>query len=214
MFTSSVTNFTFSRPIFPHSEVVRKTKQITKEMTMMVMRWFKENVWAAAAITLIRIYVGYQWLEAGWHKLTGGFDASGFLKGAITKPVADHGTNAVVFPTYTGFLDNFALPIVKLINVVIPVGEFLIGLGLIVGGFTLTAAFFGMMLNFMFLLAGTVSTNPWLLLLGVIVFTAGTNAGRFGLDAYLLPLLGKGWAKLTGKIGKPGGGVKAKVIPH
>jgi thiosulfate dehydrogenase [quinone] large subunit len=181
-------------------------------MTTMVMRFFKENVWAAAVITLIRIYVGYQWLEAGWHKLTGGFDAGGFLNGAIAKPVADHATKAVMFPNYTAFLHNFALPNVKLINLLVPVGEFFIGVGLIVGGLTLTAAFFGMMLNFMFLFSGTVSTNPWLLMLGVIVFVSGANAGRFGLDAYLLPMLRKGWVRLTAKIGKLKGNVK--VIPH
>jgi thiosulfate dehydrogenase [quinone] large subunit len=184
-------------------------------MTIMVMRWFKENVWAAAAITLLRIYVGWQWVDAGWHKLTGGFDAGGFLKGAVGKPVADHATHAVIFPNYTYFLEHFALPNVKLINFVIPLGEFLIGVGLILGGLTLTAAFFGMILNFMFLMAGTLSTNPWLLMLGVIVFVAGANAGRFGIDAYLLPLLDRRWAKLAGKAGKGRhGGLKGTILPH
>ncbi|GKU76593.1 DoxX family protein [Paenibacillus sp. L3-i20] len=168
----------------------------------MVMKWFRENVWVAVAITLLRIYVGWDWMVHGWEKLTGGFDATGFLKYAIGKPVADKATQEALFPTYNYFLENFALPNVKLINFLIPLGEFLIGVGLIVGGLTLTATFFGMMLNFMFLFAGTVSTNPWLLLLLVIIFTAGTNAGRFGLDAYLTPLLRKGWAKTTEKYGK------------
>ncbi|WP_284646324.1 hypothetical protein [Paenibacillus silviterrae] len=44
---------------------------------------------------------------------------------------------------------------------------------------------------FMFMFAGTVSTNPWLILIGGIVFMAGTNAGRFGLDYYLMPMLRK-----------------------
>ncbi|MCD9025532.1 DoxX family membrane protein [Cohnella silvisoli] len=182
----------------------------------MVMRWFKENVWAAVAVTLLRIYVGWQWIDAGWHKLTGGFDASGFLKGAVGKPVADHATKEVLFPNYTYFLNHFALPNVKLINILIPCGEFLIGLGLILGGLTLTAAFFGMLLNFMFLMAGTVSTNPWLLMLGVIVFTAGANARRFGLDAYLLPLLRKGWTKLTNRTDhtKTDNNINGKVLPH
>ncbi|MBB6671759.1 DoxX family protein [Cohnella nanjingensis] len=181
----------------------------------MVMRWFKENVWAAVAITLLRIYVGWQWIDAGWHKLTGGFNATGFLKGATTKPVTDHATQAVIFPNYTYFLEHFALPNAKLINVLIPLGEFLIGIGLIVGGLTLTAAFFGMMLNLLFLFAGTVSTNPWLLLLAFVIFTAGANAGRFGLDAYLLPWLAKGWTKLTGRETKPKtGGMNGKILPH
>lgn len=163
----------------------------------MVMKWFKTNVYAAGLITLLRIYLGWQWVEAGWHKLTGGFDASGFLTKAVQNPIADSTTGAAVFPNYTYFLEHFALPNVKLINFLVPLGEFLIGLGLIVGGLTLVAGFFGLMLNMMFLFAGTLSTNPWLLLLGFIVFTAGTNAGRFGLDHYLLPMLRKGWDKIV-----------------
>jgi len=78
----------------------------------------------------------------------------------------------------------------------IPWGEFLVGLGLILGTLTLTAAFFGLLMNFMFLFAGTVNTNPWLLLLGMLVVVAGTNAGRFGLDRYVLPLIHKGTDRL------------------
>ncbi len=48
----------------------------------------------------------------------------------------------------------------------------------------------------MFLFTGTVSTNPWLLLLGMLVVVAGTNAGRFGLDRYVLPLIHKGTDRL------------------
>ena len=163
----------------------------------MVTKFLRENVWAAVAVTFLRIYLGWQWLDAGGHKLTGeGFNATGFLNNAIAKPVADKATGLAVYPTYTGFLEHFALPNVKLINFLIPVGEFLVGLGLIVGGLTAAAAFFGLMMNFLFLFAGTVSTNPWLTLLGVIVFIAGANAGKFGLDYYLMPLLRKGWKKL------------------
>ncbi|TVY01198.1 DoxX family protein [Cohnella terricola] len=166
----------------------------------MVVKFLRENVWAAVAMTFLRIYLGWQWIEAGWHKLSGsGFDAGGFLKNAINNPVADKTTHEAIFPTYTAFLEHFALPNVKLINFLIPLGEFLVGLGLIVGGLTAAAAFFGVMMNFLFLFAGTVSTNPWLTLLGVIVFLAGANAGKFGLDYYLLPWIRKGWAKLTGR---------------
>lgn len=180
----------------------------------MLMKGFRENVWAAVAITLLRLYVGWEWMHHGWEKLTGGFDAAGYLKNAVDKPVIDRATQEVLFPNYTYFLEHFALPNVKLINFLIPLGEFLIGVGLIVGGFTMTAAFFGMMLNFMFLFAGTVSTNPWMLFLGVIIFVAGANAGRFGLDAYLLPLLRKGWVKATGRAGKNKNGTNGKVVPH
>jgi len=180
-------------------------------MALMVFKFLRENVWAAAAFTLLRIYLGWQWLEAGWHKLTGeGFDASGFLKKAIDSPVMDKATNEAIYPTYTGFLEHFALPSVKLINFLIPVGEFLVGLGLIVGGLTAAAAFFGLMMNFLFLFAGTVSTNPWLTLLGILVLIGGANAGKFGLDYFLLPWIRIGWKKLTG--GKGGTPTDARTV--
>ncbi|RAP75801.1 DoxX family protein [Paenibacillus montanisoli] len=183
----------------------------------MVMRWFKQNVWAAVLVTLARIYIGWQWLDAGWHKMTGGFDATGFLKGAVEKPVIDRATQEAVYPNFVNFLDHFAIPNVKLINFLIPLGEFLIGVGLIVGGLTLAATFFGMMLNFMFLFAGTVSTNPWLLLIAMIVFTAGANAGKFGLDYYLIPLIRKGWKRLMAamrKEGKTHANIDGRTLPR
>lgn len=168
-----------------------------------MMKFLRENVFAAGLILLLRLYIGWEWMTAGWHKLTGGFDAAGFLKNAVANPVADKATGAAVYPVFTAFLDRFALPNVKLINFLIPLGEFLVGLGLILGGLTVAAAFFGLMMNFMFLFAGTVSTNPWLVLIGFIIFAAGANAGKFGIDYYLLPLLRKTFGK-AGRGGKTG----------
>src|SRR2546428_7601874 len=111
---------------------------------MTMMKWFRENVYVAGLILVLILYLGWQWLTAGWHKLTGGFDATGFMKGAIAKPIADKATNELIYPTYTGFLEHFALPHIKLFNLLIPIGEFCVGLGLILGALTLTAAFFGM----------------------------------------------------------------------
>lgn len=156
-----------------------------------MVNWLRTNKWAAGLLLVVRVYIGWTWLTAGWHKLTGGFDAGGFLKGALAKPIMDKATNELVYPTFTAFLENFALPNVKWINIMIPLGEFLVGLGLILGALTTAAAFFGLLMNFMFLFAGTVSTNPWMVLIGGIVFLAGANAGRFGVDFYLLPMLRK-----------------------
>ncbi|WP_284642468.1 DoxX family membrane protein [Paenibacillus silviterrae] len=157
----------------------------------MMAKWLRENKYAAGLLLFVRLYLGYQWLTAGWHKLTGGFDAGGFLKNAVAKPIVDKATGDLVYPTFTAFVDRFALPNVKIINFLIPLGEFLVGLGLVLGGLTAAAAFFGLLMNFMFMFAGTVSTNPWLVLIGGIVILAGANAGRFGLDYYLLPALRK-----------------------
>jgi thiosulfate dehydrogenase [quinone] large subunit len=155
-----------------------------------MMKFLRENVYAAGLMLALRLYVGWLWLEAGIHKF-GSFDASGFLNNAVANPVLDKATGEAVYPTYVAFLEHFALPNVDLINFLIPVGETLVGLGLILGCLTTAAAFFGLMMNYMFLFSGTVSTNPWMILLGTILFIAGANAGRFGVDRYLLPYLRK-----------------------
>jgi thiosulfate dehydrogenase [quinone] large subunit len=154
----------------------------------MVIKWLSENKYAAGLMLLLRVYLGWQWLSAGWHKL-GSFDASGFLNAAIKNPVADKATNELIYPTFTAFVEHVALPNIKIINFLIPIGEVLVGLGLILGVVTTTAAFFGLLMNFMFMFAGTISTNPWLVLIGVIVVMAGANAGKFGGDYFVLPYL-------------------------
>ncbi|MFD0590739.1 DoxX family membrane protein [Paenibacillus sp. GCM10027627] len=156
-----------------------------------MMNVWRNNRIVAGLITIIRIVLGYEWMTAGWNKLTGdkAFDAGGYLGNAVANPVMDKATGEALYPTYNAFIEHVALPNVKLINFIIPIGELLVGIGLILGALTVTAAFFGLMMNFMFMFAGTVSTNPWLILLGVLVLIAGTNAGYFGGDRFLLPWL-------------------------
>lgn len=157
----------------------------------MMMNWLRENKYAAGLLLFIRLYLGWEWLTGGWGKLTGPkpFDATGFLNGAITKPVAKAGE--VIYPNFTAFLQDFALPNVKLFNVLVPWGEFLVGLGLLLGALTTVAMFFGLVMNFMFLYAGTVSVNPWMIMFGFIILAAGANAGKYGVDYILLPILKK-----------------------
>ena len=82
---------------------------------------------------------------------------------------------------------------------VIVFGELAVGLGLILGAFVGLAATGGLMMNLAFLLAGTTSTNPVLAVLGVLLILAWKNAGYFGLDRWLLPMLGTPWRQTTGR---------------
>ncbi|MBE4907260.1 DoxX family membrane protein [Bacillus luteolus] len=157
----------------------------------MINNFLRENRIVAGALALIRIFLGWSWMTAGWGKITGGFDAGGYLGNAVANPVLDKGTGEAIYPMYNAFIEGFALPNVGLINFLIPWGEFLVGLGLLLGCLTTAAAFFGLMMNFMFMFAGTVSTNPEMILLGVIVLAAGANAGRYGADYFVLPYLRK-----------------------
>lgn len=148
---------------------------------------------------IIRLYVGYAWLTAGWHKITdekwtganAGAAVEGFIQGALAK--AEEGKDVTGW--YASFLENVALPNAKLFSFLVAYGEVLVGLGLIVGLLTGIAAFFGSLMNVSFLFAGTLSTNPILFILATWLVLAWKVAGWYGLDRWALPLLGTPWGK-------------------
>ncbi|MBW3110538.1 DoxX family protein [Bacillus sp. MCCB 382] len=149
------------------------------------MRWW-ENQKVSVVWTMLRIWLGVQWLEAGWHKVNDGFDASGFLQGAMTKATGEH---PAVQGWYAEFLNGFALPNVELFNVLIPWGEILVGVGLVVGFMTLPALIAGAFMNLNFLLAGTVSTNPVLYTVAIILLFAGRGTYYWGADHWIMPYM-------------------------
>ncbi|MBI2863257.1 MAG: DoxX family protein [Chloroflexi bacterium] len=146
--------------------------------------------------TIVRLYLGYTWLDAAMHKVSNpawvesGLALKGFWERAIIvdpKPV-------VAFDWYRSFL-QFLLEgghyiwFAKLVAY----GELLIGVSLILGAFVGMSAFFAALMNWNFLMAGTVSTNPVLLLLAIVLILAWKTAGWWGLDRILLPGLGTPW---------------------
>jgi len=162
---------------------------------------------------IVRLYVGYQWVLAGWEKIhdpmwTGsgaGTALSGFLHGALMKA---GGAHPDVQGWYAAFLQNAVISHPAAWSVVISYGEFLVGLGLIVGLFTGIAAFFGLFMNMNYLLAGTVSVNPILFVLSIGLMLGWKVSGYLGLDRFVLPFFGTPWhagallSELRGNKGK------------
>jgi thiosulfate dehydrogenase [quinone] large subunit len=146
---------------------------------------------------IIRLYVGYEWLMAGYEKFTdpagvwvgakAGTAITGFAKGALAKTGGAHPN---VAGWYGAFLQNVVMPNAALWGYMITAGEILVGLGLILGLFTGIAAFFGGFMNANYLLAGTVSSNPMLFILATWLVLAWRVAGWWGLDRWALPLVG------------------------
>ena len=162
---------------------------------MYFTQWLRKSNWAAGILLLIRLYVGWGFLTAGWEKLTSSpaFSAIGFLQHSVSSPVLSP-SKAVEYPWFNSFLSGFAIPHVGLFNFLVPWGELLVGLGLILGTLTTAAVFFGMLMNFMYLFAGTVSSNPMDIFLGIFIIVAGYNAGKFGGDYYVIPYVRKFFA--------------------
>ncbi|MFC5649718.1 DoxX family protein [Paenibacillus solisilvae] len=153
----------------------------------MFLKFLKENVYASYVLTVLRLYVGWKWLDAGWGKTTqGNFDATGFLKGALSKAT---GENPAVQSWWAGFLKGFAIPNNDLFNILIPWGELFVGLGLIFGTFTTLAALMGAVMNFSYMFSGSISTNPQMVLVEVLILVAGFNAAKIGLDRWLIPYI-------------------------
>ena len=162
---------------------------------------------------LLRLYLGYDFLTAGIGKWQTGFDAasvSKFLKGGLALThdglLATKGAAAAAHPSVTDtwgwIISNILLPNSGIFAFVVKSGEVLIGLGLILGCFTTLAAIFGMTMNFAFLLTGTVSTNPPMVLGFLIIVTLGAASYEIGLDRFFMkklterfPRLGKGWLR-------------------
>ena len=141
---------------------------------------------------LIRIYVGWAWLTAGWEKIIdpvwvgakAGVAVSGFLAGSLAKTTGAH---PQVASWYADFIKTVALPNSAIFSYLVSYGELFVGIGLILGAFTGIAAFFGAFMNMNYLYAGTVSTNPTLLILQIFIMLAGKTAGGIGLDRFLSP---------------------------
>lgn len=153
----------------------------------MFMNFVRNNKLFAGVLAFLRIYIGYQWITAGWGKITGGgFDASGFLQGAIASAGGEH---PAVQGWWATFLEAVALPNAELFTFLVMWGEFLVGIALILGIFTNFAALMGITLNFAFLFSGTVSTNGQMILITFFLIIAGYNAGKYGLDRWVIPFM-------------------------
>jgi thiosulfate dehydrogenase [quinone] large subunit len=163
-----------------------------------IAQFLFSNTKASWIWLIVRLYIGYEWLEAGWHKFTDpawmqtGDGILGFWTRALA--VAPNGKPVITYDWYRSFIqflvDSGSHPwFAKLIVF----GELAVGLGLIVGALVGIAAFFGALMNMSFLMAGTVSTNPVLFFAGILLILAWKNAGYLGIDRYLLPALGIPW---------------------
>jgi len=119
-------------------------------------------------------------------KVKGDFDESGFIQGAIAGAGGD---NPTVQGWWAAFLETFALPNAELFNFMVAWGEVLVGIALILGIFTNFAALMGITMNFAFLFSGTVSTNAQMVLLTFFLLVAGFNAGKYGLDRWVIPFI-------------------------
>lgn len=170
-----------------------------------IAHWLFNDIRSAPFWLVLRVWLGWQWLSSGLGKAqltdfangkwlaNGGAALKGFWDKALTTP-PDAKNAAITYEWYYNFLKGLSDGgHYEWFAWIIVLGEIAVGLGLIFGCLTGIAALGGALMNFSFLLAGSSSTNPILLIAAVLIILAWRTAGWWGLDRYILPILGTPW---------------------
>lgn len=146
----------------------------------------------------VRIFLGFEWAVAGWHKLTGtgwvdgGASLLGYWQNAVKEPA--QGSTPITFDWYRSFLQLLIdINAQTWFGWLITIGELAVGIALLAGALAGIAAFFGVTMNMSYLLAGSTSVNPVMFALAIGLILGWRVAGYYGADRYLLPMLGVPW---------------------
>ncbi|MEZ4180017.1 MAG: TQO small subunit DoxD [Candidatus Doudnabacteria bacterium] len=158
--------------------------------------WVGEDTRLAPLWLILRLYLAWIWLEAGWEKLVdpkwvgsgAGQALAGFVSGAIQKASGEH---PQVLSWYAWFLEHVVLPHAAIFSYLVTFGEILVGVSLLLGILTALGLIGGLFMNFIFMFAGSSGINPLMLLMQLVVLVAWRTAGWIGLDRWVLPLIVK-----------------------
>ncbi len=175
--------------------VERKTEAVVIEEPRIAKLLFADTRFGWLWLPL-RLYLGWMWWEAGWHKFVdpkwmGNGEAllSYWQKGLKMTPKP-----AISYDWYRSFIEFLVNTEAHTwFSKVIILGELLVAIGLILGAFVGIAAFFGGLMNWSFIMAGSASTNGMLFAIATWLVLAWRNAGWIGLDRWVLPALGTPW---------------------
>lgn len=151
-------------------------------------------------IVLLRLYLGWSWLAAGWEKVWdpawkgSGPAVAGFLTAAL---------KSTHFGWYRSLVEAVFLPNTSILAALVSWAELLVGFALVLGLFVSLAALAGIAMNAAFLLAGTVSTNSTYIMIELVLLFAGAGL-VWGLDG----VIARRWARqLPGLISGRGPGL-------
>jgi len=148
---------------------------------------------------IVRIFVGIQWLSASLQKLSSpawmhtGEALKSYWMNAAAIPAAPV-KPLIYYDWYRIFIQSLLDHHSYLwFGKLLAIGEFLVGLSLILGLLVGVAAFLGGVMNLSFLLAGSLGSGPVLLVLEMLLLVAWKTAGYYGLDRYFFNFIGAPW---------------------
>lgn len=133
-------------------------------------------------IALLRIYLGYFFLNAGMSKISAHYLTEPVLQETLYKWMSQ----GINYPNYLLFLQNVVLPHYQVFSYLVVLGEIAVGLSFIFGFFVRPAAVGAIIMNINFLLAAGLeakTVNSLMIAMNLTLFF--TAAGRcFGFDYY------------------------------
>jgi thiosulfate dehydrogenase (quinone) large subunit len=150
-----------------------------------------------------RVWVGWEFLQAGWGK-TFGADRAMFIGSqagsavqqllGFSLQIAPGGAMAQpkhpeVMGWYASVIRHVLLPHAEVFSYLVAFGELLVGLALIFGIFTRFSAAMGLLMNMSYMLAGVSSLSPIMMLIELPILLGGTTATYYSVDRFLLPYL-------------------------
>ncbi len=151
---------------------------------------------------VVRVLLGWQWIASAVGKFQdygpwrSGVAVQGFAKGALANMSGAHpSVIAGTFGWNKSWLSYVADSGYRWIGPMMPFFEVAIGVLLLVGLFTGVAALAGLLMNVSFLLGGNAGVNPVFALTAGALIAAWRVAGYYGLDNWVLPLVGVPWSK-------------------
>lgn len=177
------------------------------------------NFW----LVLLRLFVGYKWLEQGLHKLPKILEdpsniflipappsVDGNSAASAAKSVSEAATQAIESLPVPEFLQNMVdwsmnaffyngkggfTVLAEIFQTCMVVGEVIVGLLLIAGLFTAIASIGSVVMGAMVWSSGMAPYEMlWYISAGVALI--GGSGSTFGLDYYILPVLKKYWKKI------------------
>jgi thiosulfate dehydrogenase [quinone] large subunit len=156
--------------------------------------WLFRSSAASLIWLVVRVVLGYWWLNAGYQKIWGSekaafwFGGGAGVKGFASAGVlgSSTGKGGASYGWWAAFLHNFVIPNASWIAKFIALGELAIGIALILGLFTGLAALAGLLLNVIYMFTGSAGVNPAYAILSMGLILAWRNAGLLGLDRFVL----------------------------
>jgi thiosulfate dehydrogenase [quinone] large subunit len=156
--------------------------------------WLFRSSAASFIWLVVRVVLGYWWLNAGYQKIWGSeraafwFGGGAGVKGFATAGIvgSSTGKGGASYGWWAGFLHNFVIPNASWIAKFIALGELAIGIALILGLLTGLAALAGLLLNLIYMFTGSAGVNPAYAILSLGLILGWRNAGLLGLDRFAL----------------------------